>query len=401
MGKNAERRKYDDFDLEEDIPDMGGKTILVTGGTSGIGAEAVVAMARHNPAHVYFTGRNNKAAEDLIQRADQSIQQSQSAASGDSQRTSTRKASDFVTFLRCDMTSLESVRDTCAELLKQLSANQRPPVLDILISNAGIMAVPPALTKDGYELQFGVNYLAHFLLTSLLLPAIRRSSYARIVNVSSKACGLHPGLMPGSGGPKREEGIVFESLKTEAAQLGLFATGVFSTWMRYGQSKLANVLHAEELARRYGEPEPDDSYEYQGDTQRVTAVSVHPGIITGTNLIPNLFIRFIVWITTIGRTVDVQDGTKNMVWAATAPTSHAAGESKDEAGGEIAATSLSGHKTKVTKNGGLYFPIGRVLDKPEDFEGLSCVTDEARRRELGERLWDWTETELRNRGWLN
>jgi NAD(P)-dependent dehydrogenase (short-subunit alcohol dehydrogenase family) len=121
--------------------------------------------------------------------------------------------------------------------------------LDGLVNNAGMMATPASKTKDGFETQFGVNHLGHFLLTELLLDTLKASAPSRIVCVSSVA---HAEM----NGVKGE--IVFDDLHFDKRE--------YSPYVAYAQSKLANVLHASDLARRL-------------EGTGVSAFSVHPGWI--------------------------------------------------------------------------------------------------------------------------
>lgn len=150
-----------------------------------------------------------------------------------------------------DLSSMASVKKF-AEDFKSLNLP-----LNLLINNAGIMATPFMLSRDNIELQFATNHVGHFLLTNLLMETIRKTARAsrkegRIVNVSSRR---HKFSYP--------EGIRFAKLNDPSGYNSLSA---------YGQSKLANILHANELARQLKE-----------DRVEVTANSVHPGLIA-TNL---------------------------------------------------------------------------------------------------------------------
>lgn len=121
------------------------------------------------------------------------------------------------------------------------------------MNNAGIMACPEGLTKEGYEIQFGTNHVGHALLTKLLLPTLQRTAKGapegsvRIVNLSSMGEQMAP----------KPDGIKFDHLKAPNS-------GGINTWTRYGQSKLANVLFAKALAKRYPE---------------IVSTSVHPGVV--------------------------------------------------------------------------------------------------------------------------
>ena len=135
-----------------------------------------------------------------------------------------------ITFLHLDLASLESVK-TAADTFSGKSDR-----LDILINNAGVMALPASTTKEGYEIQFGTNHIGHFLLTKLLLPTLQRTAEGqgdvRIVNLSSEGHRLPP-----------RGGLALKDAHSDMAS--------YNTWVRYGQSKLANILFTRELTRRY------------------------------------------------------------------------------------------------------------------------------------------------------
>jgi len=153
-----------------------------------------------------------------------------------------------VEIMELDLNSLDSVRRFAEAFLVKYKR------LDGLVNNAGVMHTPEGRTKDGFETQFGINYLGHFLLTELLLDTLKASAPARIVNVSSVA---HAGMRGYYGE------IDFEDLNFENKE--------YDAYQAYANSKLANVLHAVDLARRL-------------DGTGVSAFSVHPGWIR-SNLI--------------------------------------------------------------------------------------------------------------------
>jgi NAD(P)-dependent dehydrogenase (short-subunit alcohol dehydrogenase family) len=173
------------------IPDMTGKTVIVTGANSGIGRAAATAMADHG-ARVVLAVRNTDKGD--------------AAASQMPGTTEVR---------RLDLASLASV--------KEFAAGWDGPI-DILINNAGIMIPPLSRTADGFEMQFGTNHLGHFALTNLLLPQIT----GRVVTVSSTG--------------HRIGQIDFSDLNWERRS--------YKAWRAYGQSKLANLLFTAELQRR-------------------------------------------------------------------------------------------------------------------------------------------------------
>ncbi|XP_071722603.1 short-chain dehydrogenase TIC 32 B, chloroplastic-like [Rutidosis leptorrhynchoides] len=213
-------------------------TAIVTGGGSGIGFETARVLALRR-AHVIIAARNMDAANEakrLILNDD-----------GDAR----------VDVLKLDLCSMKSIR----AFVNDFIALDLP--LNILINNAGIMFCPYQLSEDGFEVQFATNHLGHFLLTNLLLDKMKATARVsgiegRIVNLSSIAH-LHT----------YKEGIRFDDIND---QLG------YSDKKAYGQSKLANILHASELSRRL-----------QQEGANITVNSVHPGLIM-TNLMRHSFI---------------------------------------------------------------------------------------------------------------
>ena len=208
---------------------MQGKTIIVTGGNSGIGYETVKQLARQD-AEVILACRRLEAGI----AAKQKILSEHSDA--------------IVEVMELDLASLRSIRAFASHFLEQ----HRP--LHVLVNNAGIMNTKWGKTEDGFELQFGTNHLGHFLLTELLLPALKDSAPARIINVSSCFHDFANG---------REGKIHFDDLHFDQRK--------YDGWKAYAQSKLANVLHAKELANRL-------------EGSGVIAVSLHPGWVR-TNLV--------------------------------------------------------------------------------------------------------------------
>ena len=201
--------------------------------------------------------------------------------------------------------------------------------------NAGIMAVPAATTKEGYEIQFGTNHVGHALLTKLLLPTLLKT--AALPGADVRVVALS------SFGHMMASGIMFDGLKSEKGGL---ATGL----TRYAQSKLANILFVRELHKRFGE-------------KGITAASVHPGVVK-TELYRTMFgSGFGVGNLTKMLYTSVPDGAKNQLWAATAK---------------------KGDGAKEVKGGVYYTPVG-VPDQ---------CTNVSKDPELAAKLWDWTEKEL-------
>ncbi|KAH0691581.1 hypothetical protein KY289_018939 [Solanum tuberosum] len=207
-------------------------TAIVTGASSGIGAETARVLALRG-VHVIMGVRNISAGEQFKETIIKDVPQAKIDA------------------LELDLSSLASVRNFASNY------NSLGLPLNLLINNAGIMATPFALSKDKIELQFATNHVGHFLLTNLLLDTMKKTAResrkeGRIVNVSSRRHKF-----------SYNEGIRFDKINDQSGYNGLSA---------YGQSKLANVLHANELARHL-----------KAEGVEITANSLHPGAIA-TNL---------------------------------------------------------------------------------------------------------------------
>ncbi|XP_044504610.1 short-chain dehydrogenase TIC 32, chloroplastic-like [Mangifera indica] len=208
-----------------------GLTAIVTGATSGIGTETTRVLALRG-VHVIMGVRNMALARDVKEAIVKEIPKAK------------------VDAMELDLSSMASVRKFATDF-----NNQGLP-LNLLINNAGIMASPFMLSKDNIEMQFATNHVGHFLLTSLLLDTMKKTARksnreGRIVNVSS-----------GAHGWGYREGIRFDKINDESG---------YSSFRAYGQSKLANILHANELAKQLKEG------------ANITANSLHPGPIA-TNL---------------------------------------------------------------------------------------------------------------------
>ncbi|KEH26388.1 NAD(P)-binding rossmann-fold protein [Medicago truncatula] len=210
-----------------------GLTAIVTGTTHGIGIETARVLALRG-VHVIMGVRNINAGKVVREEILKEIPKAK------------------VSVMELDLSSMASVRKFASEF------NSSSLPLNILINNAGICAAPFTLSKDNIELQFATNYLGHFLLTNLLLDTMKKTANeskkeGRIIIVSSDG---HNYTYP--------EGILFEKINDESS---------FDRWKAYGQSKLANILHANELARYLKE-----------DGVNITANSLHPGAII-TNIV--------------------------------------------------------------------------------------------------------------------
>ncbi len=197
---------------------MDGKVCLVTGATNGIGKETALALAKMG-ATVIITARDaarGGATLDEIKRS---------------------SGNERVELLHADLASLKDIRRLASEV------QEKQQHLHVLVNNAGAYNAERSVTQDGFETTFGVNHLAYYLLTDLLLDRLKASTPARIVNVSSAA--------------HSRAKIDFDDLNGERKYSGMSA---------YGQSKLANVLFTYELARKL-------------EGTGVTTNALHPGVV--------------------------------------------------------------------------------------------------------------------------
>ncbi|KAL5050632.1 hypothetical protein BDW71DRAFT_215878 [Aspergillus fruticulosus] len=306
-------RKSLPFNPTEDIPSLHGKVVLVTGGTNGLGKQSILEYSKHNPALIWLAARNPAKAQAAIEEIESQLP---------------RPIATNIKLLELDLSSFESVKKAASIVLAKC---QR---LDILMLNAGIMAVPPGLTANGHEVQFGTNYLGHVLLAMLLMPLLEKTATAiprsdvRIILVSSHGHMYAP----------KPQGIRYQTLRANGHSLGPYE--------RYGQSKLAMIVWAKEAARRY---------------PRITVVSVHPGVVR-TNLMDNAT-GSPCWVRVLGKVASkvvtsVEQGVRNQLWAS------------------VSVDVVSGC---------YYEPVG--------IGGLE--TEIAKDRNLARELWEWTEREIR------
>ncbi len=238
---------------------MKGRNVIITGGNAGIGLATSIALAKQG-ANIYFVSRGKDKAEEAVKTI--------VAESGNKN----------VKYFLANLSSQKSIRKLASEIKNEMS------VIDVLINNAGGTFTDFTLSEDGLEMTIATNHFAYFLLTNLLLDTIKKSDYARIVNVAS--------------GSHYQGKIDFESFTKNKSYFIMKA---------YGQSKLANVLFTNELADRLK------------DTN-ITVNSLHPGFVKtqignkNASWYSNLF-----WsIITLGA-ISVEDGAKTSVYLASSP----------------------------------------------------------------------------------
>jgi NAD(P)-dependent dehydrogenase (short-subunit alcohol dehydrogenase family) len=185
-----------------DIPDQKGRMVLITGANSGLGLRSAEALARAG-AQVLLACRNPKKAAEALEAV---------------VARSTTGTPSVIALDLADLSSIEAAAEAVAD---------RVDHIDVLMNNAGVMAIPLRRTADDFEMQFGTNHLGHFALTGRLLPLLLAADAPRVVTTSSQAHRI---------GKMRWDDLQWRRR--------------YSKWMAYGQSKLANLLFAFELDRR-------------------------------------------------------------------------------------------------------------------------------------------------------
>jgi len=288
--------------------DLTGKTAVVTGASGGLGAETARALASKG-ATVLLVARD----EAKLQQQVEAIK----ASTGNQQ----------VVYALMDLSDFDSVR-ACAQ---SIAAGY--PEINILVNNAGIMACPLARTRQGFETQFGVNHLGHFLLTSLLIPNLEAGAPARVVALSS-------------GGHKMGN-VDFDDPNWESRE--------YDKWQAYGAAKTANALFAVGLNERFAE---------------ITANAVHPGVIF-TDLARHLVEEDFSFMSLEGITVkSVEQGAATSVWAATSP--------------------------ELEGRGGLYLEDGHIGKEVGREERMGGYLAYALDKEGADRLWALSEQLVAN-----
>lgn len=252
----------------EQIPSQAGKIALITGANSGIGYQAARELARHG-AHVLLGCRNEAKGRAALERL---------------LREAPGASAEVVPL---DMASLASIHSFATAFIG------RGVALDLLINNAGVMALPKReVTEDGFERQFGTNHLGHFALTGLLLPSLLAAPSPRVVTVASLA--------------HRTGKIDFENLQRERGYEG---------WDAYNASKLANILFAKELDRRA-----------RAAHSRLLSLAVHPGVSTtsifengpGTTNLKAIMVKLLAPV----MMQNDEAGALPTLYAATSPNAH-------------------------------------------------------------------------------
>ncbi|KAF2824639.1 NAD(P)-binding protein [Ophiobolus disseminans] len=311
----------------DSLPDLTGRVYIVTGATTGIGFHTAARLAQHH-AHVYICARSAPKGETTTSRI------------------LTLYPFAKISVLVMDHTRLATVVAAAKHFLQQKTC------LHGLVNNAGIMSTPYALTEDSYEEQWQTNYLAHWVFTSHLLPLMLSTSKTtepgtvRIVNLSSSG---H------YGAPKNGINFADTSLPGEKGMT------------RYGQSKLANILHAKTLHTLYGPTSPS-SLAGQGE---IWVSAVHPGFVKSD----------------LGNRAELP----GLMWAVIVPYRWIGGEIDADTGAWTSLHCVAGEGMRREECGGYW---QRIADPKGWQSGL------ARDWGLAERLEGWTGEEMRRGGWV-
>ena len=249
-----------------DLPPQEGRVAVVTGANSGLGFVTARELARAG-ATVVMASRNPARAADAEQRLRAAV------------------AGADVHLEALDLASLASIRDFAARISTAYKG------VDVLVNNAGVMAIPRATTADGFEMQLGTNHLGHFALTGLLLPSLLKRPGSRVVTVSSAA--------------HKAGAIKFDDLLGHKH---------YFSWRAYAQSKLANLLFAYELQRRLA-----------ASGAGTISVAAHPGYAStnlqavGPEQSGNKVMGLLMNLGNVAIGQSADDGALPQLYAATAP----------------------------------------------------------------------------------
>ncbi|KAI4642817.1 uncharacterized protein J4E79_011433 [Alternaria viburni] len=312
------------------LPDLKDKVFIVTGGNSGIGYYTVAHLAEHG-AHVYMCARNVDKGTEAIARIKK------------------MHPSAHIDLLQMDLKDLTSVVAAAQRFLTLETA------LHGLVNNAGIMATPFELTKVGHEAQWQTNYLSHWVFTHHLLPLMLETSKTlppgsvRIVNLTSSGHLQAP-----------KGGINFDNPALKDA----------GDMVRYGQSKLANILHTKSLHKAYG-PGSASAINNEGE---IWTSCVHPGLVE-TNLqegVNKSNLAMQGMITVLRKT--------GMFWSS-------------DRGSYNSLYCVAGDGMTAEQSGGYLEIFGR-------FGEPTCESKPARDAKLAERLEEYTKEEMKKGGWV-
>ncbi|EGW34677.1 uncharacterized protein SPAPADRAFT_57726 [Spathaspora passalidarum NRRL Y-27907] len=306
------------------------QVVFITGGNSGIGWYTCLHLYLHGYI-VYVGGRTEskvvKAIEDI---------KTEAKARGEKYTPEERQNRHFgeLNYVYIDLTDLSTV----PKAVETFGSKENK--LDVLINNAGIMGVPYEETKDGYEIQYQVNFVAPLLLTLKMVPYLLATDKPRVVNVSSIG-----------------HNAEFKYFAPQNHHFNNFPNSVY-TWLRYAKSKGSQIQGAKALAKQYPE---------------ILSLSVHPGVIIGTEL-------YYHW-----RNIP---GLKYVTNAAFAVLDKTIGVSNEE--GSLASLRAAMDPELTLKDNGNYFTTGGIADTPSSVASKQSNIEET---------WKWNIEQLEERGY--
>ncbi|CAI5757536.1 unnamed protein product [Candida verbasci] len=305
------------------------KVVLITGGNSGIGWYTVLHLYLHGYI-IYIAGRTEskvlKAIEDIKIEA--------------KKRRDTEKEQQHplgeLNYIYIDLLDLSTVPKAVEKF------KSREKKLDILINNAGIMGIPYEITRDGYEVQYQVNFVSHFLLTLQLIPQLKASDFGpRVINLSSIG-----------------HNFEFKHYTPEQNTLKNWPNSWY-TWVRYGIAKTTQIQFSKEMSKKY---------------PSILTIAIHPGIILGTDL-------YKYW-----KTIPVVKYGSKLVFSI---SDKVMGVSNEE-GALATLRAAMDPNLSTTKNNGDYFVTGGVIDTPSKI---------ARNEKYCKETWDWNLEQLIKKGY--
>ncbi|EGW34675.1 uncharacterized protein SPAPADRAFT_69100 [Spathaspora passalidarum NRRL Y-27907] len=297
------------------------RVVFITGGNSGIGWYTCLHLYLHGYI-VYVGGRTESKVVKAIDEIKAEARERQNRHFGE------------LNYVYIDLTDLSTV----PKAVETFGSKENK--LDVLINNAGIMGVPYEETKDGYEIQYQVNFVSHLLLTLKMIPYLQAAAHPRIVNLASV-------------GHNSE----FKYFHPKNHYLKHFPNSVY-TWIRYGKSKCSQIQSAKALAKHFPE---------------ILSVSVHPGIIVGTELYDHW--RNIPGLKFVGNGVI---GTMGKLM----------GVSNEE--GSLATLKAAMDPELTLKDNGNYYVTGGILGSPSSVASKQSNVEET---------WKWNIEQLDKRGY--
>jgi len=342
------------------LPNLSGHVYVVTGGNAGIGYHTVFQLASHH-AKVYLGCRNASKGNQAIAEIKAKVPNAN------------------ISLLLMDLTDLTSVVAAAKQVLAQ------EPALHGLVNSAGIMATPFEMTKDGYEAQFQTNYLAHWVLTYHLLPLLQRTASASKALISSSSSSVGEEEQQQQQQPGAVRIVNVSSMGHSAApSAGINFADInlkdAFTFSRYAQSKLANILHTRALEKRFGpnggssclamkevqNSQDNNNNNNSKQASTIWTASLHPGNVDTQLNTQSVGRWFVPLLRCFGVYMNPEQGAYTSLFA------------------------VASREFRREDSGSYFVPFGKK----------TAPSKKARDEVLAEKLWEWTETEMRGKGFI-